>query len=494
MTQISFSKALSTEKAYVRFINNTEVLNDSELFQSNVDAYFKQLVEAKKFAAKPNEVASTATLGLLPYSFAVIAGLPEGASLAEYKELGATTAKQLKALDADTVAINTADLLHQDVTADALQAYVEGLQLALYHRTIKKKKDDPFFKLKEINFVLNDELAAMQDELGHAVEVANVLVESINFARDLTNMSGNVLIPEKLAYYAEELARELEVDVEVLDEWLIAEENMGGLLAVGQGSVNLPRMIVLHYDGNPESTEKYGLIGKGVTFDTGGISIKPALNMEEMISDMAGAAAVLGAFKAIASLKLPVNVVAVVPTAENMPSDRAFKPGDVITMMSGHTVEVVNTDAEGRLILADGLTTAIKRGATKLVDVATLTGAALVALGTEATAAVTNSDELFAEVREASAKSGERVWQLPAYPEYKKLIKSDVADLKNSGGRHAGTITGGLFIGHFAENLPWVHLDIAGPSFLPQARKWETKGGTGVMVRTLFELLNQKER
>jgi len=493
MTQFNFVKEQPTAKAYIRFSANAEVLSDNILFHhANVNQYFKQLSELKKFQAKSLEVASTSTLGLADYSYAVVAGLPESGHLADYKELGANIAKELKKLEADQVVVELDDLLQVENKAAVLQAFVEGLKLALYNRTIKKKKADPLFVLNEVNFVLSDDLLAAQAELKQAVQTANVLVESVNFARELTNMAANELIPEKLAFYAEELAHELEVDVEVLDEWLIAEENMGGLLAVGQGSVNLPRMIVLHYDGNPNSTEKYGLIGKGMTFDTGGISIKPALNMENMISDMAGAAAVLGAFKAIVSMKLPVNVVAVVPTAENMPSDRAFKPGDVITTMSGHTVEIVNTDAEGRLILADGLTTAIKRGATKLVDVATLTGAALVALGTEATAAITNNDELLAEVTKASEISGERVWQLPSYPEYKKLFKSDVADLKNSGGRHGGTITGGLFVGHFSENLPWVHLDIAGTAYISSSRKWETKGGTGVMVRTLFELINQK--
>lgn len=492
MTQFIFEKNQFSSKGYARFTTHAALLNNEAYFHPSVDQHFVQQAAVKRFQAKPFEGAATATLGLTSYECALLLGLPEQDELAAFKELGAATAKLFKTTALDTVAIHLADLLQANNLSKALQAFVEGLMLALYNRTINKKKNDPFYQLNEITFVLNDELEPMKAELEQAVKVATVLVESVNFARDLTNMAGNVLIPEKLAFHAEELAHELEVDVEVLDEWLIAEENMGGLLAVGQGSVNLPRMIVLHYDGNPNSTEKYGLIGKGMTFDTGGISIKPALNMEDMISDMAGAAAVLGAFKAIATLKLPVNVVAVVPTAENMPSDRAFKPGDVITTMSGHTVEVVNTDAEGRLILADGLTTAIKRGATKLVDVATLTGAALVALGTEATAALTNNDELFAEISKASEISGERVWQLPAYPEYKKLIKSDVADLKNSGGRHAGTITGGLFVGHFAEDLPWVHLDIAGTSFIANNRKWETKGGTGVMVRTLFELLNQK--
>ena len=184
-----------------------------------------------------------------------------------------------------------------------------------------------------------------------------------------------------------------------------------------------------------------------------------------------------------------MNVIAVIPTAENMPSDRAFKPGDVIEMMNGLTVEVVNTDAEGRLVLGDGLTTAIRRGATRLVDVATLTGAVSVALGTEATGVVTNNDLLMQQLQAASERTGERVWQLPAFAEYKRLISSDAADLKNSGGRYAGTITGGLFVGAFAENLPWLHLDIAGTAFLDKSRGWEPKGATGVMVRTLVELV-----
>jgi leucyl aminopeptidase len=211
--------------------------------------------------------------------------------------------------------------------------------------------------------------------------------------------------------------------------------------------------------------------------------------MEEMISDMGGAAAVLGAMRIIGELKPAVNVVAVIPTAENMPSDRALKPGDILKTMSGLTVEVVNTDAEGRLVLADGLTTAIRRGATKLIDVATLTGAVGVALGNVATGAVTNDEMLLQQVILASKRAGERIWPLPSYPEYRKQLDSDAADLKNIGGRLGGAITGGLFIGAFSEEKPWVHLDIAGTAWLERDRSWESKGGTGVMVRTLGELL-----
>jgi leucyl aminopeptidase len=252
-------------------------------------------------------------------------------------------------------------------------------------------------------------------------------------------------------------------------------------------------MIVLHYKGAPDQEEAWGLIGKGITFDTGGISLKKGPGMEDMISDMGGAAAVLGAMRIIGELKPEVNIIAVIPTAENMPSAQAFKPGDVIKMMNGLTVEIVNTDAEGRLVLADGLTTAIRRGATQLVDVATLTGAVLVALGTEATGAVTNNEALMQQLQQAAVRSGERVWQMPTYPEYKKQLRSDAADLKNSGGRYAGTITGGLFIGAFAEDLPWVHLDIAGTAYLDKSRGIEPKGATGVMVRTLVELVTNSQ-
>lgn len=315
-----------------------------------------------------------------------------------------------------------------------------------------------------------------------------IIADGVGYARDLTNLPGNDLTPERLAFHAEELANTHDLEIEVIDEWTATEQGMGGLLAVGQGSINPPRMIVIHYKGAPESSETWGLIGKGITFDTGGISLKKAPGMEEMISDMGGAAAVLGAVKAIAELKAQVNLIAVIPTAENMPSDRAYKPGDVIRTMSGYTVEVVNTDAEGRIVLADGLTTAIRRGATKLVDVATLTGAVMITLGYEATGAVTNNDQLMSEVIQASEKSGEQVWPLPTYPAFKKALKSDAADLKNAGSSYGGASIGGLFIGHFAEDLPWVHLDIGGTAWIESSRGWEPKGATGVMVRTLVEL------
>lgn len=501
MTTYTYGNNNKSSEALLVLVNDQQLQqlkNGTPIMGNALDQHILSLFEKEQFKAKANQVAVIATLGLIDEQYLMLAGYNQDDGANGLRELFAAIAKQVKSLRLDSLSLslNNAELgdqLSAQGTKDSIQAMIEGLQLALYERTVMKKEEQKFYNLQHLNFVLNDSQLANIAIYEAAVTEAEHMVQSVKLARDLTNMSGNELTPERLAFYAEQLAEELELDIEVLDEWTLAEEQMGALLGVGQGSINPPRMIVIHYEGDPASEEKWGLVGKGITFDTGGISLKPAANMEEMISDMGGAAAVLGALRAIATMKLPVNVVVVIPTAENMPSDRALKPGDVITTMSGYTVEIVNTDAEGRLVLADGMTTAIKRGATKLVDVATLTGAVLVALGTEATGAITNNEQLMQQVIAASAKSGERVWQLPAYAEYKKLIRSDVADLKNSGGRHGGTITGGLFIGHFAQDKPWVHLDIAGTAFLNSSRKWEPKGATGVMVRTLYQLISEKD-
>ncbi|MCR8657902.1 leucyl aminopeptidase [Paenibacillus endoradicis] len=501
MTTYTYGNTSKPSEALLLLVNEEQLQQlkqGTPIVGNALDQHILSLFDKEQFRAKANQVAVIATLGLMDENYLLLAGYNEEDGINGLRELFAAIAKQVKSLKLATLSLSLnkehlASQLATQGTHQSVQAMIEGLQLALYERTIMKKEAQKFYNLQALNFVLNESQLANIATYEAAVTEAEHMIQSVKLARDLTNMSGNELTPERLAFYAEELANELELDIEVLDEWSLAEEQMGALLGVGQGSINPPRMIVIHYEGDPSSDEKWGLVGKGITFDTGGISLKPAANMEDMISDMGGAAAVLGAIRAIASMKLPVNVVVVVPTAENMPSDRALKPGDVITTMSGHTVEIINTDAEGRLVLADGMTTAIKRGATKLIDVATLTGAVLVALGTEATGAITNNEQLMQQVIAASAKSGERVWQLPAYAEYKKLIRSDVADLKNTGGRHGGTITGGLFVGHFAEDKPWVHLDIAGTAFLNSSRKWEPKGATGVMVRTIYQLISEKD-
>lgn len=482
--------------ALVRFIIEEELIGTSELVHANIDAQLRGSYAKGLFQAKPEQAESMPTLGLLEATHVVFVGYMPGAGAEGIRHAGAAAAKALKKIRAVSVdVVLPSTVMEQDINAigaeSAAQALTEGMLLALHDRQPLKKEEQERFGLSGIVYRFEGRYDDSKDDADawkRGAERGKMIASSVAYARDLTNLPGNDLTPERLAFHAEELASQYDLEIEVIDEWTAAEQGMGGLLAVGQGSVNPPRMIVIHYNGAPESSEVWGLIGKGITFDTGGISLKKAPGMEEMISDMGGAAAVLGALRALVEMKAEVNALVVVPTAENMPSDRALKPGDVIRMMSGHTVEVVNTDAEGRLVLADGLTTAIRRGATKLVDVATLTGAVMVTLGYEATGAVTNNDALMTDVLRASERAGERVWQLPAYPEFLKGLKSDAADLKNSGTQYGGASKGGMFIGYFAENLPWVHLDIGGTAWLEAGRGWEPKGGTGVMVRTLVEL------
>ncbi|OUM95358.1 MAG: peptidase M17 [Thermobacillus sp. ZCTH02-B1] len=455
----------------------------------------RRLGEAGLFKGEAGGVQTIPTLGTMQAGFVVLAGIGDG-SPDSLRQAGAAAAKALKQIKAEQACALVGSEIFagggdgadaSDAVRRKAQALAEGFLLGAATREPQRREKPAETKLR-VTFAPDGQPDAKAEEAFRSgMDRGRMFGEAVAYARRLTNLPGNLLTPEMLALEAEALAREFELDIEVIDEWTATEMEMGGLLGVGQGSANPPRMIVLHYEGDPDSKEKLGLIGKGITFDTGGISLKRADGMDEMISDMAGAAAVLGAMRVIGEAKPKINVVAVIPAAENMPSGQALKPGDVLKTMSGRMVEVVNTDAEGRLVLADGLTTAIRRGATRLIDVATLTGAVMVALGDVATGAVTNDEAFLAELVEASRATGERIWQLPSWPEYRKLLESDAADLKNSGGRHAGTITGGLFIGEFAEGLPWIHLDIGGTAWLFKERGWEPKGATGVMTRTLAE-------
>jgi leucyl aminopeptidase len=319
-----------------------------------------------------------------------------------------------------------------------------------------------------------------------------VIAESQNFARDLINEPSNKLTPMTLAEKAEAMAKEAGLSVEILDEKRIADLKMGALLSVAQGSVEPPRMMVVTYTpSNPKpGAPVIGLIGKAVTFDTGGISIKPSDGMEKMKYDMAGGATMLGVMRALAALKPNVKVICVVPSTENMPGGRAQKPGDIQTAMSGKTIEVLNTDAEGRLILADGIHYAKQLGATHLIDAATLTGAIVVALA-NVNVGVFGSDQPFTDKFLASAKAaGEKMWQMPLDDEYREFIKGTVADIQNIGsGKGGGAITGAMFIKEFTGDSPWIHLDIAGTAWNDDAKPWLAKGPTGVALRTLINLV-----
>jgi leucyl aminopeptidase len=326
-------------------------------------------------------------------------------------------------------------------------------------------------------------------ELAGAVETARIYSEAANRARDLQETPANFAKPEDLATRAEEIAAGSEkVTVEVFDGDAIRAKGMGGLAAVSQGGPVEPRLITLRYSGGGDGPT-LAFVGKGVTFDTGGISLKPGAGMQEMKFDMSGAAAVLEAFAAIVELGLPIDLLTVVPSTENMPSGTAIKPGDVITQYNGKTVEVNNTDAEGRLILADALAWAIEQGAERVIDMATLTGAVVVALGSTYAAVISNDDELAGEITAAGEESGELVWRLPLHPEYKEMMKGTVADLSNLGTkREAGTITAASFLEEFVDGTPWAHIDIAGTAW-DVNRPYTGKGGSGYGVRLLVQLV-----
>jgi len=329
-----------------------------------------------------------------------------------------------------------------------------------------------------------------QGRLQAAVDEARIIGESQNFTRTLVNEPSNRMTPTILADHAKEMAQEVGLKCEVYGADKIKELKMGAFWSVAQGSDEPPALILLKYEpaGAPEKPV-LGLVGKGITFDTGGISIKPADGMEKMKYDMAGGAAMIGAMRAIALLKPKVKVTAIVCATENMPSGKAQKPGDVQIAMSGKSIEIINTDAEGRLVLADGLYYARQLGCTHLVDAATLTGAVVVALGYVNAGIFANNDDLYDRFRKAEDQAGEKFWRMPLDDEYKEVIKSSIADIVNSGGRWGGAVTAAMFLKEFAEDTPWLHLDIAGTAWTEDAKPWIAKGPSGIAVRSLVEFV-----
>jgi leucyl aminopeptidase len=386
-------------------------------------------------------------------------------------------------------------LLRGPITsAEGVQAVTEGLVLAAFsvdqYKTGERFGPPPVELTVAIGASVPDRAA-----LERAVQRGIVLGESSNLARGFANEPSNVLTPRTFAEHAVSIAKEAGVAVEVLDEKAIQRLGMGLLLGVARGSAEPPRLIVLRHEppGAPKAPV-LGLVGKGITFDTGGISIKPADGMERMKDDMAGGAAVVCAMRAISMLEAPIKVIGVVPTTENMPGGRAMKPGDVLTGASGKTVEVLNTDAEGRLILGDGLWYAQHLGATHLVDVATLTGACVVGLGKVASGLFGRPDSWRDLVRDVAQRAGDRCWPMPLYDEYFDQMRSEIADMVNAGGRAGGACTAAVFLKEFAGTGPWAHMDIAGTAWAEESKPFQPKGPIGIAVRTLAELPFTYER
>ena len=403
------------------------------------------------------------------------------------RRAAAVAAKRARVLGAKSFALLVAAEARGGVKArDWGQLAVEGAAHGAWIFTdLKQAGEEPRVDVEAVDVVV-DAKDAKEAEAGRRIGAA--IAAGARYTRHLQMLPGNVCTPTYLADQAVALGKKHGVKVTVLDLAAIKKEGMGALLAVAQGSAQEPRFITLEYHGGGDGGPVV-LVGKGVTFDSGGISIKPAQSMEDMKYDMSGAAAVLGAFEVLGTLKPKVDVIGVIPSTENLPSGTAIKPGDVVKSHLGKTIEIVNTDAEGRLILCDALSWARRYKPGAVLDAATLTGAVSIALGKEAIGLMGTDEALLGEVREAGERAGERCWPLPLWEEYRELVKSDIADVRNSGGRSAGTIAGGWFLREFVEGFPWAHLDIAGTAYTDSEGPHQVKGPTAIGVRLFSEFL-----
>ncbi|TKC15465.1 leucyl aminopeptidase [Robertmurraya kyonggiensis] len=464
--------------------------NLDELFQGQLT----ELVKSGDISAKKKSVSKIHTFEKIGAKrlFFVGLGKEKEASFEILREAFGKVFKEIQSAKLEEVAVYLDSFTSETIEAlDATHALGEALPLATYEfEGYKQKSNEPKKEIEKVIVLTEQD----EEEIQAALAVGYVYGKGTNSARTLVNTPGNLLTATDMANYAKELGDKYGFEVEILEKEDMLKLGMGALLAVNQGSAEPPKMIVLKYQGKDEWKDVIGLVGKGITFDTGGYSIKTKDGIVGMKSDMGGAAAVLGAMEIIGELQPEQNVVAVIPSTDNMVSGTAFKPDDVITSMSGKTIEVLNTDAEGRLVLADAVTYAKHHGANYLVDIATLTGGVIVALGTETTGALTNDEAWFEQVLEASYEAGEPIWRLPLFEnDIERVRSSKIADLNNSPGREGHAIMGGAFVGEFAEGTPWVHLDIAGTATTSKITDMGPSGATGVMTRTLALLVERFE-
>jgi leucyl aminopeptidase len=447
-----------------------------------------RLIKQGDFKPKPGAVHLVYPEGRIAAERLVLAGLGKRNELTlnRLRQAAGKAVSHLRAAGATDVAISVdGPGLDAEETAQAL---TEGSVLGLY-RFLKYKTHDQDNAKKDVQLLtLVAETAGPLRAMQKGVRAGEVIARATAMARDMVNSPPVDMTPTAVAAKAKELARQFGFKVRVLDRRQMERLGMGALLAVASGSGQPPKFIIVEYRKGGK-TPFIALVGKTITFDSGGISIKPAENMDKMKDDMSGGAAVLGAIRTAAAFKLPLNIVGLLPATENMPGGRAYKPGDVLRTLSGQTIEVLNTDAEGRLILSDALFYACRYKPAVIVDIATLTGACGIALGQEATGMLGTDDGFKQKIRAAGEKTGERVWELPLWEEYYDLIKSDIADMKNTGGRGGGVITSAALLSRFVQKYPWVHLDIATTAWSDKERPYTPKGATGIGVRLLTQFL-----
>ncbi|MDO8721211.1 MAG: leucyl aminopeptidase [Syntrophales bacterium] len=490
----NLAEFISEASVVFHFDEGKKLEGAAELLDKSSGGLITDVIAGGDFEGKLFQISVIYTRGLIPARRIIVAGLGKRAdfNLEKLRGVLAKAASQVRGLNLKGFAMSMClgDLKALNQPLDNLtEAAVEGVFLGLYQFTsFKTVERDKIKELKEF-IIVEDREDAFQ-AIKSAAETAEIISRAVYFTRDLVSTPGNEMTPTVMVHKAEEIVLTgKNVRIEALDVPKMKELGMNALLAVARGSEEPARFIILEYRGGKDADPVVALVGKGLTFDSGGISIKPSEKMEEMKSDMAGGAAVMGAIMAVSELNLPVNVVGLIPATENLPGGNAYKPGDILRSMSGKTIEVLSTDAEGRLILADALTYAGKYNPAAVIDIATLTGACVVALGDHVIGMMGTDDLLKGKIRAAADATGERVWEMPLWDDYHETIKSDVADYKNSGGRAGGAITAAAFLSKFVGEYPWVHLDIAGPGWLGKDRPYIPKGASGVGVRLFVRFL-----
>ncbi|WP_188206576.1 leucyl aminopeptidase [Alkalibacillus aidingensis] len=476
------------------FEENKEGQSEYQQLNDSLNGQLDDLVKSGDISNQFGKISKVHTLGSIPAKRLYLIGLGKRSELTvgSFRKKIGPLFKQLSkdGINNASLALDSLIAINEEQRLNYIEAIGEAIAIAPHQlETYHTDREEAPVYLTNLDMISEEESGVAQ-----AADTGYALGNGTNIARHLVNLPANLLTARDLAAFAENIATKHHFDIEILDKEAIEELGMGALLAVNQGSHEPPRFIVMKYQGKDQWESPVAFVGKGITFDTGGYSIKPKDGIVGMKMDMGGAASVIGAMDAIGHIKPNENVMALIPATDNMISGHAFKPDDVIVSMSGKTIEIRNTDAEGRLAMADAVTYAKQNGAAKIVDIATLTGGVVVALGDQVTGAMTNDDQWYEEIQTASEQVDEPIWQLPYLDVYKKQVAtSHIADINNSPGRKAHAILAGAFVGAFAEDTPWVHLDIAGTAMAEAEHDLGPKGPTGVMARTLAKtIINAK--
>ena len=467
--------------------NDNDHLNSKEL-DPILHSTIREIISNKEFKAVVGARLIIPTMGKGPMKKIMLMGLGKKEKFNNEiaRIVSAKAALKVREMEISEFSI----LPYSNLDEGLIEAISEGIALSLYSFNRYKTNDSgEESKVKQVTILINTD----KNKIQPIIDRTGLLVNAVNLARDLSNLPPNDCSPSQLASIAVSVGTEYGLKTRIVERYEMESLGLNGIVSVGKGSQNPPKLIILEYHGSTDDRKPYLLVGKGVTFDTGGISLKDHDKMDEMKFDKSGGCNVVAIMKAVASLKLPINVVGIIPSVENMPSSTSYRPGDIIKMYNGKTVEVLNTDAEGRLILADALSFGIASYNPKaVIDLATLTGACIIALGTNVAAVIGTNKKFIDELHQVSDRTGEKIWELPLYEEFNEQIKSSIADIKNIGGRPGGAITAAAFLSNFTSGVPWIHIDIAGTAWTQEGtfeRSYNPKGATGFGIRTLVKLL-----